>query len=126
LEEVSNSVLRSHLFETNKKIKKKKSPADPFPEPSKPCSSKANRGENHAEIHANNLNSLPILGDVEAPIEPEVLLLVVVDEARGGIVVAASEHSLGGLFLVDCGAVTRVSLSNTGGLQQEVGFAHIA
>jgi hypothetical protein len=44
---------------------------------------------------------LPVLGDVKGPLELEVLLLVVVDEGRYGVVVTASEHARGGLFLVD-------------------------
>jgi hypothetical protein len=36
---------------------------------------------------------LPVLGNVEAPLELQVRLLVVVDEAGDGVVVATSEHA---------------------------------
>lgn len=36
---------------------------------------------------------LPLLGNVEAPFELEMLLLIVIHEARNGIVVAAGEHA---------------------------------
>ena len=45
--------------------------------------------------------SLPVLGNVEAPLELEMLLLVVVDKGRDGVVVAPEEHSGGGLLLGD-------------------------
>ena len=48
---------------------------------------------------------LPVLGNVEAPLELEMLLLVVIHEARDGVVVAAGEHAAGGLLLLDCGGV---------------------
>jgi hypothetical protein len=44
---------------------------------------------------------LPVLGDVEAPLELEMCLLVVIDEARVGRVMAAGKHAAGGLFLGD-------------------------
>jgi hypothetical protein len=34
-----------------------------------------------------------------------MLLLVVIHEARDGVVVAAGEHAAGGLLLLDCGGV---------------------
>ena len=49
---------------------------------------------------------LPILADVETPLELEVLLLVVVDKARDGVVVASGEHAGGSLLLLDCGGVS--------------------
>ena len=47
------------------------------------------------------LHRLPFLGDVEAPLELEVLLLVVVNEAGDGVVVAAGEHAGWRLLLLD-------------------------
>jgi hypothetical protein len=47
------------------------------------------------------LMASPILCDVEAPLEPEVLLLVVVDEGGDGVVVAAGKEAGGCIFLVD-------------------------
>ena len=44
---------------------------------------------------------LPVLGDVEAPLELEMRLLVVIDEARIGGVVATGKHAAGGLLLGD-------------------------
>ena len=43
----------------------------------------------------------PVLSNVEAPLELEMSLLVVIDEARVGRVMAAGEHAAGGLFLGD-------------------------
>ena len=45
---------------------------------------------------------LPLLADVEAPLKREVRLLVVVDEAGDGVVVAAGEHAGRSLLLLDC------------------------
>ena len=49
----------------------------------------------------NGCASLPVLGDVKAPLKVEMGLLVVVDKARNGIVVATGKHAGGGLFLLD-------------------------
>lgn len=54
-----------------------------------------------AEPNSCKMSLLPFLGDVERPLELQVLLLVVVNEGRDGVVVAAGEHAGGGLFLVD-------------------------
>lgn len=45
---------------------------------------------------------LPVLGNVEGPLEGQMGLLVVVDEVGSGIVVAASQHARGGILLLDC------------------------
>ena len=45
--------------------------------------------------------SLPVLTDVEAPLELEMGLLVVINKARDGVVVAAGEHAGGSIFLLD-------------------------
>lgn len=51
-----------------------------------------------------NLNlNLPILGNVERPLEQEVGVVVVVEELGHGVVVAAGQHAGGGFFGVDCG-----------------------
>lgn len=47
---------------------------------------------------------LPVLGNVEAPLELEMSLLVVVDKAGDGIIVATSEHSRRGFLLLDYNA----------------------
>lgn len=44
---------------------------------------------------------LPILGDIERPLEQQVSVVIVVDELGDGIVVTAGKHAGGGLFLVD-------------------------
>lgn len=44
---------------------------------------------------------LPILGNVEGPLELKMGLLVVVDKAGNGVVVAAGEHTRGRLLLLD-------------------------
>lgn len=49
--------------------------------------------------------SLPLLADIEAPFELEVLLLVVVDKGRDGVVVGAGHEALGGLLLGNCSCV---------------------
>ena len=36
---------------------------------------------------------LPVLGDIEAPLELQMRLLVIIHEAGDGIVVTASEHA---------------------------------
>ena len=46
-----------------------------------------------AHIQAPAAGALPVLGDVEAPLELEVLLLVIIDEAGDGVVVATGEHA---------------------------------
>lgn len=46
--------------------------------------------------------TLPVLADVEAPLELEMGLLVVIDEAGHGVVMAAREHAGGSLLLLDC------------------------
>ena len=54
-------------------------------------------------IYGNrNENSLPVLGNVEAPLELEMDLAIVIDEAGEGVVAAAGEHTGGGLLLGDC------------------------
>lgn len=44
---------------------------------------------------------LPVLGNVETPLKLEMLLLIVVNEARDGVVVASSEHAARSLLLLD-------------------------
>ena len=44
---------------------------------------------------------LPVLGDVKAPLEREVSLLVVVNKAGQSVVVAAGKHATWGFLLVD-------------------------
>lgn len=44
---------------------------------------------------------LPVLGDVETPLELEMLLLIVVHEARDGVVVTTSKHAARCLLLLD-------------------------
>lgn len=51
---------------------------------------------------------LPILGNIEAPLELEVLLLVIVDKARDGIVMPTGQHSRGSLLLLDCIAAVSI------------------
>lgn len=43
----------------------------------------------------------PVFRNVKAPLELEMDFLVVVHEARQGVVVASRKHSRGGFFLVD-------------------------
>lgn len=50
--------------------------------------------------------NLPVLGNVETPLEPEMLLLIVIHEAREGVVVSTGEHTRGSLLLLDLGVVS--------------------
>jgi hypothetical protein len=45
---------------------------------------------------------LPVLGNVEAPLELEMLLLIVVNECRDRVIVTARKHSGRCVFLLDC------------------------
>ena len=47
------------------------------------------------------MTGLPVLADIEAPLELEMSLLVVVNKAGDGVVVSASEHAGGSIFLLD-------------------------
>lgn len=47
------------------------------------------------------IGALPILGDVEAPFELQMSLLVIVNKARDGVVVPARQHAARGVFLLD-------------------------
>ncbi len=49
--------------------------------------------------------SLPVLSDIESPLELEMLLLIVVNEGAGGGVVATGEHAGRGVFFGDWKAV---------------------
>ena len=44
---------------------------------------------------------LPVLTDVEAPLEQEMGLLVIINKARDSVVVTAGEHAGGSIFLLD-------------------------
>ena len=44
---------------------------------------------------------LPVLADIEAPLEQEMGLLVIINEARDSVVVTAGEHAGGSIFLLD-------------------------
>lgn len=56
---------------------------------------------------------LPVLGDVETPLKLEMLLLIVVHEARDGVVVTTSKHAARCLLLLE--------LLDVGGLLISVG-----
>lgn len=59
---------------------------------------------------------LPVLGDVEGPLELQVGVVVVVDELRHGVVVATSDHTRGGFLGVDWGVLeTSIRLYACGG-----------
>lgn len=45
--------------------------------------------------------NLPVLSDIERPLELQVSLLVVVNKGRDGVIVTASQHSRGGILLLD-------------------------
>jgi hypothetical protein len=61
------------------------------------------------ECHRTYHLVLPVLGNVEGPLELEMVLLVVVDEARDGIVMASSKHARGCVFLLDYGGMSKVN-----------------
>ncbi len=44
----------------------------------------------------------PILGNIKAPLEQQVCLLIVIHEARDRVVVAAGQHARRSLLLLDC------------------------
>ena len=44
---------------------------------------------------------LPVLADIEAPLEQEMGLLVIINESRDSVVVTAGEHAGGSIFLLD-------------------------
>lgn len=55
---------------------------------------------------------LPVLANVEAPLEMEMSLLVVIDEAGDGVVVTAREHAGGSLLFLDCTRGVLVACGN--------------
>ena len=61
--------------------------------------------QNHENGWCSEMN-LPVLGNVETPLEPEMLLLIVIHEARDGVVVATGEHAGGSLLLLDLKVVS--------------------
>lgn len=64
--------------------------------------------------------NLPVLGNVETPLEPEMLLLIIIHEAREGVVVSTGEHTGGGLLLLDLGMVSTATKS--GGVRMDLHF----
>jgi hypothetical protein len=55
-------------------------------------------GNNGAAQEFNSIsprvsNRLPVFGDVEGPVELEVSVVIVIDEARGSVVVATGDHA---------------------------------
>jgi hypothetical protein len=63
---------------------------------------------------------LPILRNVEAPLEFQVLVLVVVDKGRDGVVMAAREHAARGLLFIELLGVDGL-LVGVGGVASLVG-----
>lgn len=52
--------------------------------------------------NADKQENLPVLADIETPLKLKVLLLIVVNEAGDGVVVATGEHAGRSLLLLDC------------------------
>lgn len=70
---------------------------------------------------------LPVLGDVEGPLEEEVGVVIIIEELGDSVVVAAGNHARGSLLFVDCKREPRVrdcqfiqKLKNT----NEYGYLH--
>jgi hypothetical protein len=57
------------------------------------------RGQTVGDSH---VKPLPVLGNVEAPFEFKVLLLVIIDEGGDCVVVATSQHARRRIFFLDC------------------------
>lgn len=58
-------------------------------------------GKVQTQVIRSRYHDLPVLGNVERPLEDQVVVVVVIEEAGDGVVVTPRQHTGGSFLLVD-------------------------